>query len=157
MKKEQMQDFTRRISRCNRSELVVILYEVLFAHLADAKEAYRDEDWGEFKEALRRSERTIRELMGALDFSYGLANELGSIYVFCKETLAKAMYKRNLDEIDLAEELMRKLYEAFVEVAKQDTSDPLMSNTQQVYAGYTYGREDVDTYQEFDASRGFFV
>lgn len=157
MKKEQIQDFTRRISQCNRGELIIIMYDIVFTHVADAKAAYESKNWEEYKEALRRSERAIEELMSALDFSYDLARELYSIYVFCRNSLAKAMYKREIEEIEFAERLMRKLYDAFLQVAKQDTSAPLMSNTQQVYAGYTYGREDVDTYQEFDTSRGFFV
>lgn len=157
MKKEQMQDFTRRISQCNRGEMIVIMYDIYFTHLADAKAAYEAQDWDEFKAALRRSERAVNELMASLNFSYDLAKELYSIYVFCRNTIAKAMYKRDIAEIELAERLMRKLYDAFCEVAKQDTSAPLMSNTQQVYAGYTYGRDDVETYQEFDTSRGFFV
>lgn len=157
MKKEQIQDFTRRISQCNRGKLIIIMYDIYFAHVEDVKTAYGKEDWDAFKTALRKSEQAIGELMSALDFSYDLAKELYSIYVFCRNSLAKAMYKRDLAEVELAERLMRRLYEAFLEVAKQDTSAPLMSNTQQVYAGYTYGRDDVDTYQEFDTSRGFFV
>lgn len=157
MRKEQIQDFTRRISQCNRGELIIIMYDICFTHLADAKTAYESRDWEEFKEALRRGERTIEELMSALDFSYDLAKELYSIYVFCRNSLAKSMYKRDIADMELAERLLKRLYEAFTEAAKQDTSAPLMSNAQQVYAGYTYGREDVDTYQEFDTSRGFFV
>ena len=92
------------------------------------------------------------------DFSYELAGELYRIYVFCRETLAKAMYKRDLKEVELAESLMKKLYTAFAEVMKEDTSAPLMRNTQQVYAGYTYGKKDlVETYQDLDTSRGFLV
>ena len=44
------------------------------------------------------------------------------------------------------------------EVAKQDTSEPLMHNTQQVYAGMTYGKEQLnENFQESDTSRGFFA
>ena len=67
-------------------------------------------------------------------------------------------YKRDLKEVELAENLMKKLYTAFAEVMKEDTSAPLMRNTQQIYAGYTYGKNDlVETYQDFDTSRGFLV
>lgn len=158
MKKEQMQEFTRRICQCNRSGLIVVLYEILFAYLEDAKEAMEKRDWDSYKEAIRKSERAIEELMSILNFSYELAEELYRIYTFCRDSLAKAMYKRELEEIEQAERLMRKLYSAFVIVAGQDTSAPLMRNTQQVYAGYTYGRDDlVETYQDLDNSRGFFV
>lgn len=158
MKKEQISDFTRRISQCNRSGLVVIMYDIVFAYFADAKEAYANADWEEFKTAIRKGERAIDELISALNFSYDLAGQLYSIYVFCRDSLAKAMYRRKIEDLELAERLMRRLYDGFVKAAEQDTSEPLMSNTQQVYAGYTYGRQDlVETCQDFDTSRGFLV
>ena len=53
---------------------------------------------------------------------------------------------------------MRKLYVSFEKVAENDTSAPIMKNTQQVYAGYTYGRDDVvENCQELNKSRGFLV
>lgn len=158
MKKEQIADFTRRISQSNRGGLVIILYDIFFAYTADAKEAYAAQNWEAYKTALRNAQRTIAELISALNFSYALASELYRIYVFCRDSLAKAMYKRDTAEVELAERLMQKLYTAFTEAMAQDTSAPLMSNTQQVYAGYTYGKNDlVETCQGLDGSRGFFA
>lgn len=158
MKKEQVSDFTRKISQSNRGGLVIIIYDMLFVYLSDAKEAYEQKEWDAYKTALRQAQRTITELMTSLNFSYELAAELYRIYVFCRDCLARAMYKRGLSDIELAERLMRKLYTAFEQTMSQDTSAPLMSNTQHVYAGYTYGKNDlVETCQDFDASRGFFA
>lgn len=158
MKREQIVDFTRRISQCNRGELVVIMYDIFFAYAKDANDAYKAEDWEAYKEALRRGQRAIEELISALDFQYDLAKDLYSIYVFCRNSLAKAMYKRNITDLKDAERLMGKLYDGFVHAAKEDTSAPLMRNTQQVYAGYTYGRENLtETCQDSDTSRGFLV
>ena len=42
MEKEQILDFTRRISQSNRSGLTVINYEIIFAYLDDAKKAYQE-------------------------------------------------------------------------------------------------------------------
>lgn len=158
MKKEQILDFTRRLTQCNRGEMVVIMYDIFFAYVEDAKAAFAAEDWDEYKEALRRAQRMADELITALDFQYELAKNLYSIYVFCRDSLAKAMYKRELSDIELAERLMRRLQDGFVHAAKADTSAPLMKNTQQVYAGYTYGRDNlVETCPNSDRSRGFLV
>lgn len=158
MKKEQIGDFTRRISQCNRSGLVVVMYDIFFVYLDDAKEAYENKEWEDYKEALRRAQRSIDELLSALNFSYDLAKNLYSIYVFCRDSLAKSMYKRDLTDMENARRLMEKLYDGFVHAAEQDKSEPLMKNTQQVYAGYTYGRDDlVETCQDSDISRGFLV
>lgn len=158
MKKEQIQDFTRRISQCNKGGLIVLMYEICFAYFEEAEEAFEKKDWDGYKTALRNGERAIDELMGALDFSYDLAKDLYRIYVFCRDSLAKSMYKRDTADLRNAARLMKKLYSGFVAAAEQDTSPPLMKNTQQVVAGYTYGRDDlIEACQEFDQSRGFLV
>ena len=140
MEKEQILDFTRRISQSNRSGLTVINYEIIFAYLDDAKKAYQEEKWEEFKVALRKAQNSIGELMQTLDFSYDISRNLYRIYVFCRDSLAAAMYKRSLTEIETAEKMLRKLYQSFCKVAETDSSAPMMKNTQQVYAGYTYGK-----------------
>ena len=33
MKKEQIMDFTRRISQSNRGGLVIVIYDIFFAHM----------------------------------------------------------------------------------------------------------------------------
>lgn len=158
MEKEQITDFTRRIVQSNRSELTVINYEIIFAYLADAKTAHEKEQWDEFKNALRKAENSITELINTLNFSYEISKNLFQIYVFCKDELAVSMYKRSTAQIEDAERLLKKLYQGFLEAAKTDTSAPLMKNTQQVYAGYTYGKNDlVENYKELDKSRGFFA
>ena len=158
MEKEQITDFTRRIVQSNRSELTVINYEIIFAYLADAKTAHEKEQWDEFKNALRKAENSITELINTLNFSYEISKNLFQIYVFCKDELAVSMYKRSTEQIEDAERLLKKLYQGFLEAAKTDTSEPLMKNTQQVYAGYTYGKTDlVENYKELDKSRGFFA
>lgn len=158
MKKEQIQEFTRRISQSNRGGLVIVIYDILFAYLTEAKEAYGKEQWTNYKESVRHAQRTIDELISSLDFSYAMASDLYRIYVFCRDNLAKAVYKRDMEELLLSERLMKKLYEAFSEAMKQDKSDPLMRNAQQVCAGYTYGREDlIETCRNYDTSRGFLA
>ena len=148
MKKEQIVDFTRRISQANRSGLVVVMYDIFFTYLDDARAAYDAADWDAYKEALRRAQRAIDDM----------AKNLYSIYVFCRDSIAKSLYKRDLADAEDACRLMKKLYDGFLHAAEQDHSEPLMKNTQQVYAGYTYGRDNlVETCQDSDSSRGFLV
>ena len=157
MQKEQIQEFTSKITLSNRTGLTVVTYEILFAYLADAKSALKEERFEDYKQAIRQAQKCISELMVTLDFSYELALELYRVYAYGKELLAKAMYKRSEAEIDECESLMKMLHASFVEVAKTDDSAPLMRNTEQVYAGYTYGRSDVNSSSDVNPSRGFFV
>lgn len=157
MQKEQIQEFTSKITLSNRTGLTVVTYEILFAYLADAKSALKEERYEDYKQAIRQAQKCISELMVTLNFSYELAAELYRVYAYAKELLAKALYKRSEDEIAECENLMKMLHTSFVEVAKTDDSAPLMKNTEQVYAGYTYGRSDVNSSSDANPSRGFFV
>ena len=116
MQKEQIQEFTSKITLSNRTGLTVVTYEILFAYLADAKSALKEERFDDYKQAIRQAQKCISELMVTLNFSYELAAELYRVYSYGKELLAKALYKRSGAEIDECESLMRMLYTSFVEV-----------------------------------------
>ena len=154
MEKEQILDFTRRISQSNRSGLTVINYEIIFAYLDDAKKAYQEEKWEEFKVALRKAQNSIGELMQTLDFSYDISRNLYRIYVFCKDSLAAAMYKRSLTEIENAEKMLRKLYQSFCKgycfyAENPAEYDRLCCNCRsgQIFAGVFNGMAAVAAYQ----------
>ena len=149
MKNELKQDFTRRLSQCNAGEMIVIIYDILFAYLDDVKEAHEEDSHEQMK--------VLDELSHSLNFAYPLSKNLHSLYVFCKNQLARTMYENRLDGLMEAEKILRRLYGSFVEVARQDTSEPLMRNTQQVYAGMTYGRASLNENYMDDDQRGFFV
>lgn len=158
MQKEQIQEFTRRITQSNRTMLVVVTYDILFAYLVDAKEAWKNQQWDSYKKALRQAQKCVRELMDTLNFSYELAAELYRIYAYCRELLAAALYKRKEAELNECEELLKLLYDSFVKLAADDTSEPIMKNTERIYAGYTYGRSDVNENSvNITSNRGFFA
>ena len=157
MKQEQVRDFTRKISQSNRSGLIVVIYEIIFAYLSDAGESLSAGNYEGFKESISKAQSGVDELIRSLDFRYEIAKNLYALYVFAKEAMAKAIIKKSCDEAENARVVLNNLYEAFLEAARQDHSAPLMQNTQQVYAGMTYGKDHLtETFQE-PASRGFFV
>lgn len=158
MKQDQIQSFTRRISQSNRSGLVVVTYEIILTYLNDALECLADDDYEAFCSAVKCAQRGVDTLQRSLDFSYGISKNLYALYVFAQEALAKAIIKKDAAEIKAAQMVLMNLHTAFREAAKQDHSNPLMQNTQQVYAGITYGRNDLtETFQDPEASRGFFA
>lgn len=157
MKQEQVQDFTRRISQSNKSGLVVIVYDIIFAYIKDAEDSLADGNYEVFRDSLAKAQRGVDELIRALDFQYEIAKNLYSLYVFAKEAMAKAIIRKGKEELDGAKAVLMNLYDGFLEAARQDHSKPLMQNAQQVYAGMTYGKNNLtETFQE-PASRGFFA
>ncbi len=158
MQAEQIQSFTRRLSQCNKGEMIVIIYDIYFAYANDAMCAFRKKDYDAYKKAIHSAQNTLTELMKALDFSYEISRNLYALYMFSRNQLSRALYEFREDGILEAEKVLKRLYASFVAVAKEDTSEPLMSNAQQVYAGMTYGKSDLnETYRELDHARGFFV
>ena len=151
------QEFTRRLSQCNSGEMIVIMYDIVFAYMQEAEDAYAENDYEAYKVAVKRAQASIDTLCGALNFKYDLARDLHKLYVYAKNCLAKAIYQNRTDGIKEAEKILKRLYASFGEVAKSDTSGPLMRNTQAVYAGMTYGRTTLNENYIEDSHRGFFV
>ena len=40
MKSEEIKDFTMRITQCNRTELLVVVFDIFLKYIEDAKFAY---------------------------------------------------------------------------------------------------------------------
>jgi flagellar protein FliS len=159
MTKEVKQQFTLRISRANPTELVVILYEMAEQFLKEAKEAFAEDKMVEYKESIRKVRGCINELIQSLHLEYEPAPKLLRLYLFCIRRLAFAETRKEplvLDEISL---VLGKLKEAYAQIAPTNPSAPVMSNTQSVISGLTYGKgaslaEDM-TGQ--DTNRGMLV
>lgn len=158
MQKEQILDFNRRLSQCNRGELVVITYDIMFAYMKDAAEAMAESEHEALKTAIHKAQAALGRLIATLDFAYPISRDLYTLYQFCNRELSRALYENRPDGLCEAEKILKKLYGSFVEVAKQDTSGPFMENAQQVVAGMTYGRgELVENFIENGYNRGFLA
>lgn len=158
MENSLKQDFTRRLSQCNSGGMIVIIYEICFAYMEDARQAHAKGRHDEMKAAIRKAQNVLDELIGSLNFAYEISPNLYALYVFCKNELARTLYENRMDGLEEADKVMRRLYHSFAEAAKQDTSAPIMSNTQQIYAGMTYGRNQLnENDMDYDRQRGFFV
>lgn len=157
MTKEQIQNFTRKITQANRSGLVLIKFEILFVYFDDIVKAFTQNNRETMKDAVRHADAVLKSFQDTLDFKYEIAPQLYALYDFHRRQLAKVLIRHSLTELEQSRQLLQQIYSSFQEAAKQDPSGPLMQNTQQVYAGYTYGRNDVNESCQLDTSRGFFA
>ena len=62
MDSEKRKAYTTRISQANRSELVVIIYELLLDSLADARQAFGKEDFDTADVELKRAQGLVNSL-----------------------------------------------------------------------------------------------
>ncbi len=156
MKDEVRLDFQRRLSQCNKGEMIVIMYDICMAYIDEAKNQHKCLDYENYKESIRQGQKTLDMMMGALDFRYEISAELYRLYQVSKNLLEKAIYQNRLEGLEEAQRILMPLYEAFCQLAKTDTSAPLMQNVQKVYAGMTYGRSSMEEIVD-NNNRGFLV
>lgn len=140
MTKECKQQFTLRISQANKTEMIVILYEMTLAYIEDAVREQEDGNRPQFVEAVRRIRACIKELMNSLNLQYEPAPALLQLYIYCNRELVLADIRNQTAPLFHVQKIIKKLHEAYEELAKQDESEPVMQNSQAVYAGFTYGK-----------------
>ena len=158
MKAESVKIFTRRITSANKSEIIVIIYDIIEENLALAKKTLAEGDRETYRNEIKQAISFVKELLVSLDMNYEVSKNLASLYIYVSRCLNFALVSGKKEEIEAAEKVLRKLGDSFREVAKMDESKPVMENTQRVYAGITYGRGlDLDETLVAPAmeSRGF--
>ena len=155
MKKELIQEYTARISQCNRSSLIVIVYEIILEYIKDAYNAYEQSDKKEFVKCLNNARNFLGELIHSLDMKYEISGQLFSLYLFWNRQMSDAIVKYSVEPLNGLQEMLTKLHNSFEQVSKTDKSSPLMKNTQKVYAGITYGRGELSEMAVIDINRGF--
>ena len=158
MKKELIQEFSMRITQASRSELIVIMYEVILKDIEYAKEAFAEGDIATYEKELAHAGRFVNELMATLDYSIGLSYHLMSLYIFANKELTAAKVQKQPELLESIAEIFEKLLAGYQKVSEEDTSGPMMKNTQQVYAGLTYGRGTLnEMYVNINESRRGFM
>ena len=158
MTSEEKRQFTARISQANKSELVVILFEMFDYCIEQAEDGFKTEDLQKADSYLKSAKGCVSELRGSLDMGYEISHNLYSIYTYVNRQLTASIIKRKPVNIDSVKENMEKLRKSFEEVAKQDTSGSVVQNSQKVYAGLTYGKGTLnEVFMDNEAARGFKV
>ncbi|MDR2044724.1 MAG: flagellar protein FliS [Clostridium sp.] len=158
MTQECKKEFTLRIAQANPTGLVVILYEMALCYLQEGKEARSLGDGAAFREANRKTRGCLNELLSSLHLEYEVAANLCRLYRYCLQRLAYSEALGDKAALEEVERILRRLQEAYAQVAAQDKSAPVMRNTQAVYAGLTYGKNTLtENMADQGANRGIRI
>ncbi|MDR0949004.1 MAG: flagellar protein FliS [Lachnospiraceae bacterium] len=158
MSEEQKQEFTLRIAQANSTALVVILYDMILSYLADAKEHCLRADDILFSEDLRKARGCIQELIASLNGEYEVADNLKHLYWFAIRRLAQCQYQHDAGLLKQLNSMFTSLRDAYATVAKEDDRLPVMDHSQTIYAGLTYGRNQLtENVTDSGTNRGFCV
>lgn len=156
MTKELKQQYTLKITQANKSQLVVILYEMLMIYIDEAGQAHEKKDSEGFKDSIRKARGCLNELMASLHLEYEPAMNLLQLYIYAGKELARADVHNNKEELLHVKSIMEKLHGAYQKISEQDHSGPVMANTQAVYAGLTYGKNNLmENLSDQGGNRGF--
>lgn len=158
MTRELKQEYTLRISQANKTQLITILYEMVLLYIDEAEEALDTGDRMEYKSAIRKIRGCMNELTASLNFDYELALNLLQLYLYVNRELVKASSHNDRENLEHVRKVIDQLHKAYQQIETQDKSDPVMGNTQTVYAGLTYGRNTLtENIADPSANRGFCV
>jgi len=158
MTQESIQKYKLRITEANKTELIVILYEMLMDYVRDAIEANKENNREQFRKEIKRARGCVLELMESLHLEYEIAKNYLKIYSYMNRELAMADARNTVEPLEEIMKLTIPLHEAYSEVSKQDTSLPVMANTQSIYAGLTYGKNNLnENLMDQTTNRGFLV
>lgn len=152
------QEFTLRISQANKSQLVVILYELFFFYIEEAEASFAEGNINDYVSELGKAHDCLNELIASLNHEQELAQTLLQFYFYVSARIGAAIGSRKPEPLADPKRLMKRHYEIYKADAVNDTSAPVMGHAQTVYAGLTYGKNDLTVSREDGGgSRGFYA
>ena len=158
MKKEKKQEFILRITRANKTQMIVILYDMVLVYLEDALENHEQGNLKDYRWNIDRAKECIDELLNSLHMEYEPAGILKGLYYFYKRQLTTAAIQNIKEMVTPIMEMIQELKESYEKVSIEDTSAPIMENAQTVYSGLTYGKDSLNVdLSDHGTKRGFCV
>ena len=158
MDRSRQKDFARRISQANRTELVVVTYDIILEEIACAKKSLAAGNAEEFRAQIKSAQRFLGELMSVLDYKYSISKNLLSLYEYVQRKLIASDVGGEDRGLDEAVKVIEGLRAGYAGIADKDESGTVMENSQNVYAGLTYGRGSLNEMNMSDGSnRGFLA
>ncbi|MDO5573920.1 MAG: flagellar protein FliS [bacterium] len=158
MTNEQIQQYTLRITQASKTQIIVILYDIILDDVESARSAYHENDYETFKNQCNHIKRCVSDLIEALNFDYEISLNLRQLYLYINREASAAVIRKDPARLEMIQKIAENLKEAFLKISEQDSSGPIMENTQTVYAGLTYGKGNLtENLQDQGTSRGFRV
>lgn len=156
MTREKIQEYTRRISQANTTDMVVIIYDIALSYLDEASESIRKSDKVALNEAIIHVRKCINELIGSLHYDYSPAGELLKLYIYCSRQLV-SVSRMDRNALESIYSILSKLRDAYASISSENKNGPVMVNSESVYAGLTYGKGILNEDIVSTGNRGYLV
>ena len=87
-----------------------------------------------------------------------MAMNFMQLYLYVNRELARAEVRNVIEPLDNVDKIIKELHGAYEQIGAMDTSGPVMANVQTVYAGLTYGKNNlIENLADQGVDRGFRV
>lgn len=137
-----MENQTARIANATPVQLIEITYDLIVDYIQQAKDALQQNKEDIFKARVEKAQQLLMNLAESLDMSYEISYEIMPLYLYVNKLLIHSTIQKKNEPLEQSEKILNNLLVAWREVAKQKSNDqnPVLENTQQIYAGLTYGK-----------------
>lgn len=140
MTEEKKQAFIERIASANKSELVVVVYDIALTYVEDAVAGLTAGDDDGYKAALDGIQRCVQDLINSLNMDIEFSKQLFNVYGYLKKQLSLVRINKDSAVLEQIKWALSELGESFAVIAKQDESGSVFEATEHVMAGMTYGK-----------------
>lgn len=154
MTKERINEFTLRLTQANKTEIIVIMYDMAIVYTEDAIAAANHDS---MRSAAVNGIRVIEELNNVLSYENELGYVLNNYYMYIMKLMTEAIYKDSKDKLKEAAGYLKRVRASFEKVAREDNSEKVMENSESIYAGLTYGRKALYDSLTTEVTRGYTV
>lgn len=150
-------DYVARIGNAKPVGLVSITYELILAHVEDARNKFHDES--EFTRHVKLSIELLGTLIDALNMDYELSRTLFPLYIYINKLLINAKLTGKTEPLEDVRRILMPLYTGWQALAETEDGDTesAMEHSQKIFAGLTYGRGELNEYIQEDENRSYSI
>lgn len=143
MEKEKIESYSFKVTQANKTQLVVLVYDIILDDITTAREEYAAGETEAFVKTVKHGQQFVMELMRTLDCQYMIGLDLMTLYLYVNKQMIQAIIQRKPDAMEGLDDVILKLRTAFDTISRTDYSGPVMQNAEQVYAGLTYNKQNL--------------
>lgn len=149
-------NWSARIVNATPAQLVLIIYELIFEAIDEAIEQLDKKEYNAYEKTMERARGLLKELTHDLNLKTTLEYDFLSLYLFVNKLFIQSYFKRSTEQLYQAKKILNTLYIGLCEAEKQiPKEEKVVKNAQQIYAGMTYGKGDLNESIIEDSNRGF--
>ncbi len=148
------EDYTAKISVASPLQLVIINYELMLEHIKGAKSDFQNECV--YNENIDKAVQFNGLLIDSLDMSFSISMDLMPLYIYVNKLLIGAKISKEKGKLDEAEKIMSNLLESWLQLERDGFSgEPVIEGAEQIYAGLTYSKGELNEVVMDTGNRGF--